>query len=87
MKKKILAVVAGSIGLFILSGRMSAYHSDSVFDQEKLATITGTVTKFVFANPHSRIHMNVEDGKSSTEQWIVRVSGDLQNRSWAHFEE
>jgi hypothetical protein len=51
-----------------------AHHAPAIFDQTKTITIEGTVTEFVWSNPHSWIHMDVagEDGKLT--DWVIEMN-------------
>ena len=47
-----------------------AHHSAVAFDRSETLTVSGTVTKFVWRNPHLSISIDVEkDGK--TERWLI----------------
>ncbi len=43
---------------------LHAHHAPAVFDQSRTIVVEGTVTEFVWANPHSWIRMDVvgDDG-------------------------
>ena len=84
MKNKVLVVLSVTVGLLMVSGRLLAHHSDSVFDQDKLVTITGTVTRFLLANPHSRIYMSVEDKSGNVEDWVITGGslGSMKKVGW-----
>jgi len=86
MKDRRMVVLGLVFGILLIAGRGFAHHSDSVFDQEKLVTITGTVTKFVFANPHTQIYLNVEDGKGEVVEWVVTggALGSMRRVGWSH---
>lgn len=71
MKNKLLVLVTVAVGMLIASGSMFAHHSDAVFNHEHITTITGTVTKHMFINPHDRIYLTVEEGDGIVEEWIV----------------
>jgi hypothetical protein len=48
----------------------AAHHSVAgQFDSEKRATITGTITKVDWINPHVYIHMDVADEKGGVAAW------------------
>jgi hypothetical protein len=64
----VTAIVASFLGP-ITQGR--AHHSPSVFDQTKTVTVTGSVTKFDFINPHVTVHFDVENDKGEIEQWAA----------------
>jgi imidazolonepropionase-like amidohydrolase len=96
MQSKISAVLSLMVGLLILSGRVSAHHSQAGLDEDNLVTLKGTVTQFEFINPHVLLHVDVKDEKSSdlarlfikNGTWQVptlvsqRVLADLGDRSF-----
>lgn len=51
-----------------------AHHAPAIFDQSRTIVVEGTVTDFVWANPHSWIRMDVtgEDGK--TVNWSIEMN-------------
>ena len=59
------SLVAGATSLAV------AHHSYSAFDMTGEKTVTGTIKKFDYTNPHSWIYMDVKgpDGKVTT--WMV----------------
>jgi len=71
MKKKLLVVLPVTVGLLLASGSMFAHHSDAVFNHEHMTTITGTVMRYMFINPHDRIYLNVEEDDGNVREWIV----------------
>lgn len=86
MENTVFVRLSVMVGLTILSGPMFAHHSDSVFDQDKLITITGTVTKFEFSNPHTRIYMDVESKNGNVEPWILTggALGSMRIVGWTN---
>jgi Family of unknown function (DUF6152) len=68
MRFKLLAFV--SILAFALSGTLSAHHSvQSVFDIHKTITVSGTIAKVEWINPHSYITVNVKDASGNIQKW------------------
>jgi hypothetical protein len=55
-----------------------AHHSMAGFDSTKPVTLVGTVKQFKWANPHSWIEMEVEDGKGGTEVWNIEMTAPAQ---------
>jgi hypothetical protein len=47
----------------------AAHHSGAMFDEQIELTLTGTVTKFDYVNPHSWLYVNVEDEAGSVTEW------------------
>ncbi len=82
MKNKLLIVFSVTVGLFLVSGSLFAHHSASVYDRTLMVTITGTVTRFAFINPHQRIYLNVEDDKGNVVEWIALDGPPRAMRRW-----
>jgi hypothetical protein len=63
-----------------------AHHSFAAeYDSTKPVTLKGTVVKFDWVNPHSRLYMEVKDEASGkTVQWELETGNvtTLQRRGW-----
>lgn len=55
----------------MLTSPVIAHHSDAVYNEDKLATVTGTVVKFEWINPHIITRVDVTNDKGNVEQWVV----------------
>jgi catechol 2,3-dioxygenase-like lactoylglutathione lyase family enzyme len=51
-----------------------AHHSPAVFDQSREIEISGIVTEFVWANPHSWIHLDVTGDDGKVVNWSVEMN-------------
>ena len=71
MLHKVFAVLSGAAIFLIVSGPMSAHHSDSMYDEEQFVSLTGTVIRFEFVNPHVLIHLDVKDDKGNVVTWTT----------------
>jgi hypothetical protein len=54
---------------FLVATPSSAHHSAAMFDDQVVLTLTGTVTKFDYVNPHSWLYVDVENDDGSTTEW------------------
>ena len=72
------AVLAASTGL-------SAHHSFSPFNMETEKTITGTVNRFEWTNPHTWVWIDVSDEKGASTTWGVEGMSPnyLARRGWS----
>lgn len=71
MPNKVFAVLSATIVLLVVSGPISAHHSDSMYDEEHFVSLTGTVNRFEFVNPHVLIHLDVKDDKGNLVTWTT----------------
>ena len=54
----------------------SAHHSvQSQFDIHKTVTVSGTVAKVEWINPHSYLTLNVKDASGNTQKWAFELGG------------
>ncbi|MEM7503411.1 MAG: DUF6152 family protein [Pseudomonadota bacterium] len=51
------------------------HHSAVAFDQEEVIRVTGTVTRFVWRNPHMAINMEVDDADGEPVLWKIEGPG------------
>ncbi len=61
-----LALVAGT-------GTLLAHHSTAMYDMNTPVTVTGTVTRFEWTNPHAFIYMDVKGENGKTEEWAIEM--------------
>jgi hypothetical protein len=61
-----------------------AHHSNSAFDPDKVVVLKGTVTAWLWTNPHVWIHLDVDDKNGKTE-WKIegRPPGVLARSGWS----
>jgi hypothetical protein len=71
--------VPGFLVLTLLSAAvpLSAHHAWPV-SREKLVSVKGTVTEFVWSNPHPMITVEVTNNGGQTEKWLI--GGPALNR-------
>ena len=89
MSNKALAVFSVASGLFLVSGLLFAHHSEAALDRDNATTVTGTVTKWVFANPHPTVFLDgdVKDSQGKTVNWFAAGGGGvlgLRQAGWTN---
>ena len=62
----------------LLASALSAHHSDAAYDVQHPITLQGTVSRFLWQNPHIRIDVDVRDASGAVVTW--RVEGNPPGR-------
>jgi Family of unknown function (DUF6152) len=68
MQRSFLLVALTVAGLLLAAGPADAHHSWQL-DRSKLLTLSGTVTRVDFANPHVQVYLQVEEENGSSDTW------------------
>jgi hypothetical protein len=74
-----------ALGVILWTGSIVAHHSFAAeYDAKKPATLTGTVTRVEWTNPHVRFYIDVKDQAGVVTNWEVTMCSDngLLRRGW-----
>ena len=71
MKVKFSIVFALAVGVLIVSVPLFAHHGNASYDTTKTVTVKGTVTDYVWANPHVFVKLDAKDDSGNTVHWII----------------
>lgn len=84
MNPKLAACIVVIAALLAVCGPVSAHHGNSAYDEVHQIAVTGTVTEFVWANPHCQIYMDVKDGHGKRVNWAIESQspGILRRNNW-----
>jgi hypothetical protein len=86
MKHTWLDVLAVGTALLLVQVTVRAHHSFAAeFDAKKSVTLTGTVAKIAWTNPHAHIHMDVKDEAGKVTSWDFELGSPnaLIRRGWS----
>jgi len=83
-KSEILKIVA-ALGLLAAPVALLAHHGSAIYDESKAVVVNGTVTDWVWANPHCLLEFDVKDEKGGSVHWTAEVSNppDMTARGWS----
>ena len=64
---------------------LAAHHGAASFDTEKEITLKGTVTEWIWANPHCFLKFDAKDDTGTVRNWVVETANptDMSRRGWA----
>jgi len=66
------------LGLLVLASPILAHHGTNIsYDHGKPTTLNGTVTEFVWSNPHCQLYFDVKDASGKVTGW----AGELNSPS------
>jgi hypothetical protein len=70
--------------LLFSGGALFAHHGNSAYDETARVPIQGTVTEFIWVNPHSQIYLDVKDSSGKLVNWGVETNspGILGRAGW-----
>ncbi len=85
MRNRFMALIGMTAGLLIVSLPLAAHHGSAAFEAGKQVVMKGTVTRWVWANPHCFLNYDVKDDSGSVTPWVVETSNppDMINRGWS----
>jgi hypothetical protein len=85
MKKMLLAVFVGAIGLLLVSAPAFSHHGRSNYDVTDTLTVKGIVTEFEWENPHALIHFDVTGENGKVEKWTGETNSPntLSRQGWS----
>lgn len=72
-------------GVLLTAMPLFAHHGgSSLYDMSKKVTVNGTVTEFLWTNPHVEITVDAKDEKGTLRHWLLEENSPpvLVNRGW-----
>jgi hypothetical protein len=86
MSRRSLPVLLGAAALLGSTTPAAAHHSFSaIFDSAKPVTLTGTVSKIEWMNPHTWIYLDVKKNDGTVEAWAFEMGSPnrLMRYGWS----
>jgi hypothetical protein len=80
-----LGIVALMGGFVAFSVPLFAHHGAASFDTTKMVTVTGTVTEYIWSNPHVLVKLDAKDESGNIAHWVVEAWNPVTQagRGWS----
>ena len=84
MKDFMLRVVS-IVAVLATTAPVTAHHGGATFDTTKTLTLQGTVTEWIWANPHCFLKFDAKDDSGTVRNWVVETGNptDMSRSGWA----
>lgn len=84
MKSKFLIVFVLLLSFSALSLPLSAHHGNAAYDATKQVNLKGTVTQFIWANPHCVVLFDSADDSGQVVHWMAETENPttMTNMGW-----
>jgi Family of unknown function (DUF6152) len=84
MRTKLTFLAAGLLLMIAAPAPSFAHHSVSMYDMANPTTVTGTVERVEWTNPHAYVYLLVKDEKGETQEWAIEINSPnfLKHNGW-----
>ncbi len=85
MRQRLRTAFLVAAGVLTVSAPLVAHHGNAAFATATQITLTGTVTEWFWANPHSFLRFDVKDETGKVVNWAAEVSNppDMVRLGWS----
>ena len=79
-----LRIVGFLVGVFAWSVPLLAHHGAASFESGKTVTVKGTVTEYVWSNPHVLVKVDAKDDSGNVVHWVLEAWNPVTqtSRGW-----
>lgn len=80
----LLLALAIALGAPLTTMPVLAHHSTTMYDMNNPVTVSGSVKRFEWTNPHAFVFLEVKDAKGAIVEWEVEMMSlnHLRNFGW-----
>ena len=68
-----VGIVAVMAGVAALAVPLFAHHGAASYDTSKTVTVAGTVTEYVWSNPHVLVKVDAKDASGNVAHWVCEA--------------
>jgi len=80
-----LSIVGFLVGVVAFCAPLLAHHGAASFDSGKTVTVKGTVTEYVWSNPHVLVKVDAKDDTGNIARWVLEAWNPVTqaSRGWS----
>ena len=80
-----LSIAGFLLGVVAFSAPLFAHHGAASFDSGKMVTVKGTVTEYVWSNPHVLVKVDAKDDTGNIARWVLEAWNPVTqaSRGWS----
>ena len=78
---KKLSIIVAMTGFVAISVPLFAHHGSASYDTSKTVTVTGTVTDYIWSNPHVFLKVDAKDDSGNTLHWVIEAQNPVTQTS------
>lgn len=84
MTRKLLVIVLLGAAVAVAWRPVLAHHGGAAYDMTNTVTVKGTVTRWIWGNPHCILFVDATDDNGQVVHWIAEVQNPLSmsNMGW-----
>jgi len=85
MRKTAIAAMVLAIVVVTLCVPLMAHHGTAAFENEKRVTLKGTVTEWLWSNPHCLLQFDVKGDDGKVVHWVGETQNpvSMTDRGWS----
>jgi hypothetical protein len=73
VKGKLRIILSLGLAVSIFSARVVAHHGAAAYDTDKKVTVKGTVTDWLWSNPHCILQLDATDDSGQVVHWVTET--------------
>ena len=83
--RNMIAVSIAAVGVLLVSVPLVAHHGAAALDTGKEVTLKGTVTEWIWSNPHCFLQFDAKDDAGTVRNWAVETQNPtaMTQRGWS----
>jgi hypothetical protein len=78
-------MIIAALGVLLVSVPLRAHHGAAALDTGKEITLKGTVTEWIWSNPHCFLQFDAKDDTGTVRNWAVETQNPtaMTQRGWS----